>query len=247
MPTDSPKDQSASFRTTHWSLVVEAGRPSSIESKKALEELCEQYWYPIYAFIRRRGHDSHEAQDLTQEFLMSLLESDVIEKADAEKGRFRTFLLTVLKRFLSHQRDKDNAIMRGGHMAKLSLDFEQGESRYQLEPTDEWTPEMIYQRRWALTLLEKVLGELNKEYQEHGKTDLFRHFRAHLVGDADRFHHSQLAAELGMSEGAVKASVHRLRSRYRELLKAEVRKSVDNDDQVSSELDLLLNAVQGIR
>lgn len=233
------------FATTHWSMVVSAGRESSPDSRKALAALCETYWYPLYVYVRRRVSDVHRAQDLTQEFFSTLLEKEYLKTADREKGRFRSFLLTAFKRFLSKQREKENAQKRGGGTKLLSIDFEQGEERYKLEPSHDWTPERIYERRWALSLLELVLQRLEEEYAGRGRDALFGKLKAFLTGQSGAPLYGELSEELSMSESAIKVAVHRLRRRYRELLKEEIANTVSDPGEVDGELELLLECLGG--
>ncbi|MFV1967115.1 MAG: RNA polymerase sigma factor [Pirellulaceae bacterium] len=206
------------FETTHWSVVLAAAHRSSPDSDEALESLCRTYWYPLYAYVRRRGYSADDAKDLTQEFFARLLEKDYLQAADCERGRFRSFLLTVLKRFLSKERERAEAQKRGGGRKLLSIDFTSGEDRCRLEPSHDWTPEKVYERRWALTLLDQVLNRLGREYAEKQETQLFEHLKVYLTGSSGAPAYAQTAADLSMSESAVKVAVHRMRQRYRELL-----------------------------
>jgi RNA polymerase sigma factor (sigma-70 family) len=247
----SPPDQKARssstgrqrFRTTHWSLVLAAGRRSSPDARHALGRLCQVYWYPLYAYIRRKGHSPTDAQDLTQDFFTWLLEKNLAGKADRTRGRFRSFLLTSLDHFLAKHWRRAAACKRGGGQPVLSLDLAAGESRYTLEPAHELTAEMIYQRRWALTLLEETLARLRDEFARRGKLELFEHLKPYLGGDESTVPYSQIAATLGKSEGAVKVAVHRLRHRCRELLRAEIAQTVSSPQEVDGELRDLFDAV----
>jgi RNA polymerase sigma-70 factor (ECF subfamily) len=207
--------------------------------------LCQTYWYPIYAFIRRRGYSAIDAQDCTQEFFATLLEKDYVQDADRERGRFRTFLLTAVTRFLAKQRERERAAKRGGGRLVLSLDLDAGEGRYQLEPVEHWTPERLFERRWALTLLEQVLARLGERYAEQGKRDLFETLKVFLTYPETAGMHADLAAQLGMTEGALKVAVHRLRRRYREMLKDEITETVTHPDEMADELDTLMAALRG--
>lgn len=233
------------FATTHWSVVLAAGRETSAQAHQALTTLCETYWYPLYAYVRRRGYSAEDARDLTQGFFAALLEKGYVRAADRERGRFRSFLLVALKRFVSMEWDKAHAQKRGGMQTPISLDARDGERRYALEPAHEWTPEKVYQRRWALTLLHQVLARLESSYADAGKASLFDHLRPFLSGATGAPSHSQVASELGMTEGAVKVAVHRLRRRYRELLRSEVAQTVADPEEVRDELRLLLAALRG--
>lgn len=233
------------FATTRWSIVVAAGRKGTAESESALATLCESYWYPVYAFLRRRGLKPADAQDLTQGFFALLLEKDYVRAADREVGRFRTFLLTAVSRYLSKERERKRAQKRGGGRAALSLDFDAGEVRYQLEPVDEWTPQRLYERRWALTVLDRVLERLGQDYAQVGKGELFSKLKIYLTGASNVPSYEELAGDLELSEGAVKVAVHRLRRRYRELLKEEIAGTVAAPDDVADELNCLLAALRG--
>jgi RNA polymerase sigma-70 factor (ECF subfamily) len=240
----SSDDPHARFATTRWSVVVAAGNEESPAARAALSSLCETYWPPLYAFLRRRGYPAVEAQDLTQEFFARLLEKNYVEAADRDRGRFRTFLLVVLKRFLSKERDREQALKRGGGVVTLSLDFVAAEEQVRFEPSDEWTPEKEYERRWALTLLDLVLKRLEAEYAARGKSELFARCRPWLTGDAARSH-EDVAATLGMTAGAIKVTVHRMRERYRELLREEIAQTVATPEDVAEELKHLLAALRG--
>jgi len=233
------------FATTHWSVVLAAGRRDSPESHEALAALCGTYWYPLYAYVRRWGHTPDDARDLTQGFFATLLEKRYLEAAKRERGRFRSFLLTAFKRFCAKERDRANAQKRGGAAKRVSLDFPSGESRYSAEPSHGWTPEAVYERRWALTLLEQVMARLRLSYADAGKARLFDGLKASLAGESGAPPHGQLAAELGMTEGAVKVAVHRLRHRYRQLLRSEVAQTVADPHEVDDELKFLLAALRG--
>ena len=233
------------FLTTHWSLVAAAGRQSSPDAQHALESLCTTYWYPLYAFVRRKGKPAEDAQDLTQAFFARLLEKGYLESADQEKGRFRTFLLTIFQRFLANEHQRDGALKRGGDQTVLSIDFDDGERRLQLEPRHDWTAQREFERRWALTLLDEVLAKLERDYVEQEKGDLFLRLKVFLtVGDAESSYR-EIGKELAMSESAVKVAVYRLRQRYRDLIRIEVANTVAGEDEVDDELGCLLAAVAG--
>jgi len=237
--------QSGRFATTHWSVVIAAGRRQTPESDTALGTLCEIYWYPLYVYVRRQGHQPAEAQDLTQEFFARVLEKHYLQAADRERGRFRTFLLTAMKRFLQNERKRAAAQKRGGGRPILSIDFESGEERFQRELSDDWTPERVYERRWALTLLDHVLDQLERDYTEKGKGPLFERLRVFITATTTAPSYEELAAELEMTMGSVRVAVHRLRQRYRDLLRAEIANTVSNEDEVDEELDHLLSAIVG--
>ena len=233
------------FATTHWSLVLEAGGKSAPGAGTALETLCRAYWFPLYAFARRRGYSRDDAADLTQEFFSRLIEKSFLESADPERGRFRTFLLTIFQRFLASELDRSQAIKRGGGLTRLAIDFDDGEMRYADGLTDEQTPERIFERQWALTLLRRVVDQLRSEYQVKGKEELFEKCRSFLVGSAAAIRYADIAAALNMTEGALRVAVHRLRERYRELLRIEVAGTIADETTIDDELMLLRRAIQG--
>ncbi len=222
-----------------------AGQPDAEPSRAALATLCQMYWYPLYAFIRRRGYSVVDAQDCTQEFFATLLEKDYVQDADRERGRFRTFLLTAVTRFLAKHHERQSAAKRGGGRRLLSLDLNAGEGRYALEPAEQWTPERLFERRWALTLLERVLERLGNRYAEQGKRELFENLKVFLTAPETAGLLAERAARLGMTEGALKVVVHRLRRRYRELLKEEIAETVAAPEEMTDELDYLMAALRG--
>jgi RNA polymerase sigma factor (sigma-70 family) len=233
------------FETTRWSQVIAAGDSATPDSREALARLCEVYWYPLYAYVRRWGHDADEAQDLTQAFFSRLLEKHYLRDADPTRGRFRSFLLASLKHFLSNERDRENAVKRGGRATVLPLEFENAEGRYSREPPDNETPEIVYERRWALTLLTRTLGRLRAEFDRAGKAALFSRLEGHLTGDQDTGPYVEIAAEFGMSEGAVKVAVHRLRRRFGVLLREEIVETVATPSDVDDEIRHLFRALKG--
>jgi RNA polymerase sigma factor (sigma-70 family) len=230
------QSSSARFATTHWTVVLAAREGNSPEAREALAELCSVYWYPLYAFIRRQGLDAHEAQDSTQEFFTRLLEPDFLLAVDRAKGRFRSFLLACCKHFLANERDRARARKRGGERLPVSLDFVAAEGCYVREKTQGISPEKLFERRWALTLLDQVLARLRDEFAAAGQTDYFDRLKAYLPGDRSAGTYEQFGAEFGMSEGAVKVAVHRLRRRYREFLREEIARTVGDGDQVEAEI-----------
>jgi RNA polymerase sigma-70 factor (ECF subfamily) len=207
--------------------------------------LCHAYWYPLYAFIRRQGFSPEQAQDHTQEFFARFLEKDLLGSADRARGQFRSFLLAACKHFLANERDRARAVKRGGGREPVSLDLQDAEQRYGLEPADELTPERLFERRWALTLLDQVLARLREESVRADKASLFDRLKGFLTGHADAKPYRQVAEELGMTEGAVKVAVHRLRNRYRELLQEEIARTVDDPAQVEDEIRSLFQALAG--
>jgi RNA polymerase sigma-70 factor (ECF subfamily) len=224
------------FATTHWSVVRNAREGDSAEAREALEQLCQTYWYPLYAFVRRQGHGPHDAQDLTQEFFAHLLEKDGLAAVDRGKGKFRSFLLAALKHFLANEWDRRTAQKRGGVHAHLSIDAAAAESRYDLEPADVQDAEKVFERRWALTLLDRVLDRLKAEFSANGRAEHFEELKVVLTADKRAVPYATLAGRLGMSEGAVKVAVHRLRQRYREVLRSEIAHTVSDPLEVDDEL-----------
>jgi len=231
------------FVTTHWSVVLTAGHNDTPRAQAALANLCQTYWYPLYAYVRRRGHSPEDAQDLTQEFFARLLEHNWVGRADQQKGRFRSFLLSAMNHFLADEWDKARAQKRGGGVPPVPLQFDTAETRYGHEPVDKTTPEQNYERRWALTLLDRVLQRLRSEYEQDGKSELFTALHPCLVGDRTAQPYAELAVKLGVNEGTVKSAVHRLRQRYRQLLRDEIAQTVANPGEVNEELHHLFAAL----
>lgn len=232
------------FDTTRWSLVAAAAKPSS-ESNTALAELCQAYWYPLYAFIRRRGHNAEEACDLTQGFFTRLIEKNDLAAADAARGRFRTFLLCSLGNFLCNHHDQERAVKRGGDTKHLSLSMDPADAewRYQLDPVDGATPEKLFDRQWALSLLEAVLAATRGDYEAAGNATLFDALKGALTFAPDPPSYEQLAAGLEMTPGAVKVAVHRLRNRYRQRLRGMIADSVASEEDVQDEIRHLFEAL----
>jgi RNA polymerase sigma factor (sigma-70 family) len=228
-----------SFATTHWSVVLSAGRRDTPRARDALSRLCQTYWFPLYSFVRQRGHSAEDAQDLTQEFLARLLEKDWISDADKSKGRFRTFLLSAMKHFLADEWDKSRAQKRGGDFHFEPLQFDNAETRFAREPSHNATPERTFELDWALSLLEEVLNRLRREYEEQNKSELFAALRSCLVGDRTDQPYAELAKSMGSSEGMVKSAVHRLRQRYRQLLRDEIANTVSDPEEVDEEMRYL--------
>jgi len=235
----------AVFVTTHWSVVLSAGNQGSAESEQALETLCRAYWYPLYAYVRRMGKSPQDGEDLTQAFFARLLEKGWIANANQQRGRFRSFLLASLKHFLANEWDKARAQKRGGRMKFVPLEAGTAETRYQREPADTTAPDKEYDRRWALTLLDTVLARLQREYADEGKAGLFEHLKATLGGGRSEVPYARLGERLDMSEGAVKVAVHRLRQRYRAILRDEIGQTVATESDVEDELRHLFAALAG--
>lgn len=227
------------FEQTRWSLIARAGQ----EAPTALSQLIGIYWYPLYAFARRGGRDLHASQDVVQSFFAALIEKRFLESADPERGRFRTFLLTAFKRHASKERAKERALKRGGDRVKLSLDFEAGEARYRLEPFDEMTPERLYERRWALALLDKVLGDLEREYGARDESEAFTELRAFLVPGVDAAAKAAAAERLGTTPEAFRVALHRLRKRYRQRIESEILETVSGPHEVAAEIQHLMTAL----
>lgn len=225
------------FPTTRWSLVVAAGDPQRQEARSALVSLCENYWYPLYAYLRRRGYSADQAQDLTQDFFVRVVEGRYLDRADPEKGRFRSFLLTSLKFFVADQEDRQRAHKRGGGVL-VSPEFSSGEERYQREPAHDETPERIFERRWALSVLDRVVEKLRNEFVQHGRPEDFERLKSSLLGRSDT-PNTALAREMNTSEGALKVAIHRLRKRYRDLFRQEIADTVADPAEVESELRYL--------
>lgn len=234
------------FATTHWSIVLRAGKNSD-SATAALQTLCERYWYPLYAYVRRRGFASPEAQDLTQEFFARLLEKNSLAAASPERGKFRAFLLTSLKNFLTNEWEKGHAAKRGGgqRLLSLQLDLDSAESRLNLEPAHELTPDRLFERQWAMLLLEHVMQRLQAEQIAAGKEKQFELLKDALIGGADRLPFPTIAAELQISEEAARQAASRLRKRYRELLREEVSHTVATADEVDEEIRSLFQVLAG--
>ena len=235
------------FVTTHWSVVLAAARNGAPGTQAALEHLCRTYWYPIYYFVRRRGYSTHDAQDLTQGFFARLLEKHWIADAEPSRGLFRSFILLMLKRFLAAEWRKANAQKRGGHFQALALPLDSAEIRYTLEPADNHSPEQAFEKKWALALLDTVLRDLGADYERDGNGRLLEALKPSLTGSREAQPYAALASALGMSEGAVRVAVHRLRERYRKRLRAEVADSVATPAEVDSELRHLFRVLARAR
>jgi len=235
------------FHTTRWSIVLAAGGDSQTDaSSRALETLCQTYWYPLYAFIRHRVGDEHEAQDLTQAFFERLLEKQTLADADPDRGRFRAFLLTACNRFLANEWHKAHAQKRGGGRQVLSLDFDAAATRYSVEPADNLTAEILFDQQWAIALIDSVLVQLRQEFADHGSEDQFEHLKMFLTG-AGTSSYAAIAEATGTSEGATKVAVYRLRTRYREMIRSEIAQTVDSPDEVEDEIRRLFEVMSGKR
>jgi RNA polymerase sigma-70 factor (ECF subfamily) len=224
------------FATTHWSLVLAAGDQRNPGASDALARLCELYWYPLYAFVRRQVHDVHEAQDFTQAFFTRFLEQRPFAAADPDRGRFRAFLLTACKRFLINEWHRERAAKRGGGRQPLSLDFHSGESRFSLVAVDPRTAEQLFDQQWAVTLLERVMEQLREEFAAKDRLRHFETLRPYLTGAAERTGYAQAARALGISETTAKVAAHRMRERYRKLLRAEIAQTVQRPEDIDDEI-----------
>jgi RNA polymerase sigma-70 factor (ECF subfamily) len=240
--TDPKPDDGGRFEQTRWSVVLAAGGDSP-SAHTALQHLCTTYWYPLYAYVRREGQSAHDAQDLTQEFFARLIEKNWLASVDREKGKFRSFLLTAMKHFLANEWDRSQRLKRGGGQVVVSLDTDTAESRYSLEPADTLTADKIYNRRWAITLLEQVLARLRREFIAVGKGSLFDALERGLTGE--KVAYAEVATRLHLNEGAVRVAVHRLRLRYRDLVRAEIAETVASEAEVEAELQHLFAALAG--
>lgn len=228
------------FRTTRWSLVAAAAELTP-GTRAALAELCELYWPPVYTFVRRSRHDPQDALDLTQSFFARILEHNNLASTDPQRGRFRNWLLAALKHFLANEWRRARAQKRGGGVTVLSIGATDDDSRHAHDPADSLTPEHMYERRWALTLLDHVMETLEREYATQGKREWFEQLKSHLVGDEPSY--EALARKLGKASGTLRVQVHRLRRRFRDLLRAEITGTVEAADDVDDELRNLFAAL----
>jgi len=231
------------FATTHWSVVLQAGQPGAPGYQQALETLCRGYWFPLYAYLRRHGYDSHQAEDYTQAFFCKVLEKQVLRLADSKRGRFRSFLLATLKNFLADEHDRVRAQKRGGGRKLLSIDFNEAENQYTLEPADRLSPEKLFDKSWALTVLERTMACLKTELAGKNKKELFDHLKIYLTAEKGSIPYRDTAAELNMTEAAVRTAVHRLRRHYRKSLRDEIAQTVATEDQIDEEIDDLFAAL----
>ena len=245
MPSDDTMAGQRSFPTTHWTVVLNAASPAKAEGRAALISLCERYWYPLYAFVRRRGYDREEARDLTQEFFVRIIEGRYLDRADPEKGRFRSFLLSSFRFFLSDESDRARAQKRGGG-AVLPFEMTTGEEWFEREPKNEETPERIYERRWAHSVLDRSMIALRREFEVLGRLDHFDRLKEFLTGGSDASY-AALAREMKTSEGALRVSVHRFRRRYRELFRMEIAATVADPAEIDQELKFLAAALSPSR
>lgn len=231
------------FHTTRWSLVQAAGGAQSSVAREAIGALSETYWYPLYAYARRQGCAASDVEDRIQGFFAFVLEGDVLTAADPLRGKFRSFLLKSFQNFLRSEHRRETSLKRGGGRIVQSLDVARAEERYSLEPADVTTPERLFERQWALTLLQATQDEVRAEYETKGQGTLFAALEAHLRQDQSLVPYVELGQQLGLSEEAIKSAAHRLRKRYRELLRSAVADTLANADDIDDELRLLLQAV----
>ena len=237
-PSNRPR-----FATTHWSVVLAAGKSSSPNQKQALETLCRGYWFPLYAYLRQRGYDTHQAEDYTQAFFTHILDKHDLQAADPKYGKFRSFLLIRLKYFLCDERDRTKAKKRGGGQKILSLGFQNAEEQYSLEPAEQLSPEKLFEKSWALTVLERTMDRLEKDMIKKNKKELFDHLKVYLTTEKDVIPYRKMAKKLKMAEGSVRVAVHRLRRRYRRLLRDEIAQTVAAEDQIDEEMGHLFTAL----
>ena len=247
-PSENPASETATprdyFATTHWSLVLHAGRSDSTSARQALEQLCQCYWYPLYAYVRRRGNSPADAEDLTQGFFARLLELDSLADVRREKGKFRSFLLASLNHYLSDEWDRARAQKRGSGRV-VSLDAGQAEERFCREPADAASPEKLFERQWATLLLESVVQQLQGEYESARKGALFTALKFGIAGEPGDGSYAELSSQLALSEPTLRVAMHRLRQRYRLLLRAEIAKTVAGEAEVDDEIRHLFAALAG--
>ena len=230
------------FATTRWTVVLTAGRKSTPQAAQALEELCRTYWYPLYAYVRHQGHSREDAEDLVQGFFARFLEKNYLAGLSSERGKFRAFLLASLKHFLANEWDRAHRQKRGGGATLLSLDWQSADTRFQIEPADPLSPDKLYDRAWALTLLERVVTRLRDACAAEGRGQLFERLKPFLMSGSSAIPYAEAAAALGIAEGATRVAVHRLRRRYRELLREEIAQTLSDPAQVAEEMQALFSA-----
>ncbi|MGB2862623.1 MAG: sigma-70 family RNA polymerase sigma factor [Sedimentisphaerales bacterium] len=242
-PKYSTPHGAGQFATTRWSVILAAGDSAAALHEPALGTLCQTYWFPLYAYLRRRGYDTHEAEDYTQGFFAGILERKGMKQADPKYGKFRSFLLASLKNFLADEWDRSQAQKRGGDKKVLSLDFDAAAGRYAREPVHHISPEKLFERSWALTVLTRAMDRLKAESAASDKQQLFDCLKIYLTAEKDAIPYRDVAAKLDMTEGAVKVAVHRLRRRYRELVREEIAQTVTTEAQVDEEIRDLFDAL----
>jgi len=232
------------FSTTQWSRVRTARDGSDSDARRALEELCQTYWYPLYAFVRRQGYDAAAAEDLTQAYFAELVEKDFLKSVESSAGRFRSFLIASVRHFLSNQRERDQALKRGGGARTISLETANAEALFKDEPAECLDPEQVFERRWALIVIGRAMERLQHAAHKAGTEAQLECLRPYLTGEATRAPYSEVAAELGMTVGAVKGAVHRLRKRFGQLLRAEIAETVSDPAEVDDEIRHLLTVIE---
>ncbi len=242
---DTPASGSANqFHTTRWSVILAACDPSQLDlQKQSLATLCQGYWYPLYAWLRRKGYRAEDAQDLVQDFLAALIEKEFLHVVDPQRGKFRWFLMDAIRKYAANWTTAQTARKRGGDRKIFSLDFMAGEQRYQTEPVDGWTAERLFERRWTLELLEQALGQLETRYQESGRQRIFQALRVYLTAESSPPDYQTVADQLGLSLTAVKVAIHRLRDKYREAVRQCVAQTLDDGESIDEEIDRLLTAL----
>jgi RNA polymerase sigma-70 factor (ECF subfamily) len=240
----TPEQAKGWFTTTHWSVVLTAGDSQSPQAETALDDLCRSSWYPLYAYVRRRGHDAEAAKELTQEFFALLLGKRLLAGVDPTKGKFRSWLLGVMNHFLAHEWAKVRAQKRGGGQRAFSLDDAVADERYRLEPVDESTPEKIFDRRWAFTVLDQAAARLRGEHEAAGKGDLYLRLKGFVSAESPPSSYEEASRHLGLSQSAVKSAIHRLRQRYQELIRDEIAQTVASATEVDEEIRFLLAVIR---
>ena len=243
--TEKAETQSGVFATTHWSVVLTAGQSTSSQAAEALEKLCHTYWYPLYVYVRRRGHGVSDAQDLTQDFFYRLLDRDWLAQVDRRKGRFRSFLLVAMNHFLANEYDRAKTVKRGGRVFFQAYEDDACEKRFQEDARLDRSPEQLYEQRWAVALLETVLGRLRGEATAAGRLEQFHELKGFLTGEKRSITYADLAAKLSTTEAALKMAVQRLRHRYGELLREEIANTVANPSEIEDELRHLMAVLCG--
>jgi RNA polymerase sigma factor (sigma-70 family) len=251
MPATEPPDDArltsvsapSLFRTTLWTVVLTAGDPASPECEAALARLCQTYWTPVYAFIRKRGNSPEQAKDLTQGFFEKFLQKNLAGRAQRTRGRFRSFLMSSVQNFLRDEHDRDTSLKRGGTETKLSLDWNDSDEASLLELSGSLTPVEAFEKQWARALLDSVLQRLAAEYEENDRGSLFEQLQSHLWGDSESIPYSELSRQFGMSMVNLRVFAHRMRQRFREILREEVAQTVDSADEIPAETQYLRQIV----
>ena len=241
---DEDQSDRYAFHTTHWSVVLAAGEDESTKAEMALAELCQAYWYPLYAYVRRQGYPQHDAKDLTQGFFEHLLAKGTLSRAAPDKGRFRSFLLGALKNYISSVHRKAGAAKRGSGKPAISIDEEFGESRYQIEPEEAETPETLFNRSWAQAMLEQAQLRLRNKYEAAGQGELCLALEPYLTGGGEQAAYAKKAAELGITVSAVTSAVHRMKKSYRQILRDTIGETVSESDEIEEELRFLRESLQ---